>query len=72
MFKAGNKYDYVITVCDEASGEKCPVFPGKVRRLNWSFSDPSLFNGTDEEKLKQTVAVRDEIKSKIDSWVSSL
>jgi arsenate reductase len=72
LFKAGNKYDYVITVCDEAAGEKCPVFPGKTSRLNWSFSDPSLFKETDEEKLKMTNKVRDEIKSKIEKWVSTL
>jgi arsenate reductase len=72
LFKAGNKYDYVITVCDEAAGEKCPVFPGKSNRLHWSFADPSLFKGSDEEKLQKTNKVRDEIKSKIDAWVSTM
>lgn len=72
LFKAGNKYDYVITVCDEAAGEKCPIFPGKVIRLNWSFTDPSSFEGTDEDKLQKTIEVRNKIKSKIDEWVNSI
>ncbi len=46
LFKAERKYDYVITVCDEASGQRCPVFPGPAVRLHWSFADPSAFTGT--------------------------
>src|SRR5258708_21268517 len=48
LYKAGNLYDYVITVCDAAKAEKCPIFPGIVTRLGWSFPDPSLFEGSDE------------------------
>lgn len=65
LFKAGRHYNAVITVCDAASAERCPIFPGVVKRLAWSFEDPSTFRGTDEEVLRSTRMVRDEIKKKI-------
>ena len=72
LYKQGNKYDYVITVCDEASAEKCPVFPGVAKRLHWGFKDPSSFQGTKEEKLAGTRAVREEIKQKIEGWIPTV
>ena len=69
LFKEGRLYTHVITVCDETSAEKCPIFPGITTRLNWSFADPSSFTGTWEEKLSQTRAVRDAIKTKIEDWL---
>lgn len=71
-FKEGRIYSYVITVCDETSAERCPVFPNIFKTIRWSFPDPSTFSGTEEERLEQTRAVRDEIKEKIDTWVASL
>jgi len=70
---AGKIFDYVITVCDTASGERCPVFPGQVEiRLHWSFDDPSSFEGTHEEKLEKTRIVRDAIKAKIKEFAAEL
>jgi thioredoxin type arsenate reductase len=68
LFKAGKHYAYVITVCDEASAERCPIFPGNARRLHWSFRDPASFQGTQEERLAQTRAVRDAIRAKIEEF----
>jgi arsenate reductase len=68
LFKSGQRFQYVISVC-EASAERCPVFPGVTTRLNWSFADPSTFPGTEYERLKQVVAVRDDIRRKIEEWV---
>ncbi|MCX7965320.1 MAG: arsenate reductase ArsC [Syntrophorhabdaceae bacterium] len=65
FYKKGRLYSYVITVCDEASAEQCPIFPGVTKRLHWSFEDPSKFTGTYEERLEKTRAVRDKIKEKI-------
>ena len=67
--KGGRLYDVVVTVCDEASAESCPVFPGPVRRLHWSFKDPARFEGTYEERLASTRAVRDEIQAAIERFV---
>ncbi len=70
IFKQGRIFHYVVTVCDEASAEKCPVFPGAAKRLHWSFPDPSSFQGTPEEKLARTKEVRDQIKRKIEEFVA--
>ena len=69
LFKQGRQYDAVITVCDGASAETCPVFPGAVKRIGWSFADPSRFNGTKDEILEKTRQVRDEIEKKINEFV---
>ncbi len=69
LLKQGRLYSYVITVCDETSAERCPVFPGHAKRLHWGFTDPSKFEGTWDEKLKQTRAVRDQIRDKIQAWL---
>ena len=70
LFKAGRRFQYVISVCDEASGERCPIFPGSLTRLTWSFADPSLFTGSDGERLAKTIKVRDEIRDKVQRWLN--
>ena len=72
MFKSGKMFAYVITVCDEASAERCPIFPGVTQRLHWSFPDPSSVRGTHEEKLIKTREVRDTIKKKIEQWCEEM
>ncbi len=62
-------YSYVITVCDETSAERCPLFPGGAKRLHWGFPDPSKFEGAWEEKLLKTRVVRDQIEQKIKDWL---
>jgi arsenate reductase len=66
--KSGDLFAYVITVCDEASAERCPIFPGVTKRLHWGFPDPSGFEGTHEEKLARTRQVRDTIKARVETW----
>ena len=68
MFKSGKLFHYVITVCDETSAERCPIFPGVTQRLHWSFPDPSALQGTHEEKLARTCEMRDEIKATFEAW----
>jgi arsenate reductase (thioredoxin) len=72
FIKSGEKFAYVITVCDEASAERCPIFPGVTTRLHWSFPDPSKSQGTHEEKLEQTREVRDTIKQQIEKWCAEI
>lgn len=69
LIQQGRTYDYVITVCDEASAERCPVFPGPHQRLHWGFPDPSAFQGNAEEKLTWTRTSKDQIKSKIKEFI---
>jgi arsenate reductase len=70
LFKAGRRFHYVISVCDAASAERCPIFAGFATRLNWSFADPSAFTGSEAARLAQTIAVRDQIRRKVDDWVA--
>ena len=72
FFKEGRLYQYVITVCDEASAAACPIFPGIHKKINWSFPDPSQFTGTHEEKLQQTRQVRNQIKEAVLTFVKEL
>ena len=72
VFKSGRLFTYVITVCDETSAEKCPIFPGPTKRLHWSFPDPAQVNGTAEEKLEQVRQIRDQIRSRIEDWCAEL
>jgi len=66
----GEPWDYVITVCDSAN-ERCPVFPGHVTRIHWSFDDPSAAPGTDAKRLAVFRRVRDEIRARLVDWLAT-
>ncbi len=70
LLKSGQRFHYVITVCDAANAQKCPVFPGALQYINWSFPDPAQLQGTHEEKMAEVRKIRDAIKAKIESWIS--
>lgn len=72
LVKKGAMFSYVITVCDDATAEKCPIFPGFTTRLHWSFPDPSALQGSDEEKMQGTRKIRDLIDRQVREWVSTL
>ncbi len=61
-------WDYLITVCDDAN-ERCPWVPGSVKRLHWSFPDPSRATGTEEERLAVFRRVRDQIEQRLADWL---
>jgi len=61
-------WDYLITVCDDAN-ERCPWVPGSVKRLHWSFPDPSRASGTEEERLAVFRRVRDQIHERLTDWL---
>lgn len=58
---AGETFDYVLTVCDNAK-ETCPVYPGHGKRVHHNFPDPAAVQGSEEERLAAFRAVRDEIR----------
>lgn len=70
-FQKGFHFDYVITVCDAASADKCPLFPGIHQKIAWDFKDPSQFQGSQEERLVQTRIVRDQIKQAVMEFIQS-
>ena len=72
LFKQGRLYDYVITVCDAAQSEKCPIFPAITRRLHWGFADPSRFVGSSDERHAKTRVVRDQIEQQVRDWAQSI
>jgi arsenate reductase len=72
VFKSGKLFAYVVTVCDETSAEKCPIFPGVTKRLHWGFADPSALTGTTEEKMAGVRKIRDEIRRKIEEWCAEV
>jgi arsenate reductase (thioredoxin) len=66
----GQHFAYVITVCDRAS-ERCPIFPGAVKRLEWNFPDPAAVTGSDAERRRVFRQVRDEIADRIRDFVET-
>jgi arsenate reductase (thioredoxin) len=65
---ASGPWDYLITVCDDAN-ERCPWVPGSVKRLHWSFPDPSRATGSEEERLAVFRRVRDQIQERLTDWL---
>ena len=72
LYRAGRIFDYVISVCDEATAERCPIFPGVCKRLNWTFADPSAVEGTPAQRLDFAIGIRDRIKTRIEDWLAEL
>ena len=68
VFKSGQGFAYVITVCSESDTQGCPIVPGTTTRLHWPFPDPSKFTGSHEEKLRKTRGVLEQIRVQIDSF----
>lgn len=66
LFKRGDLFSYVIAVCDAATAQKCPIFPGlKTETINWNLEDPADYTGIPEEKLEKMRKLRDAIKDKV-------
>ncbi len=71
LYRNGRLFNFVITVCDEATAEQCPLFPGITRRIHWSFDDPSTLEGSPEQKLEKVRRIRDAIRARIQEWVAA-
>ena len=64
---AGQDFDYVITVCDNAK-ESCPIFPAKTKRIHWSIEDPAAVQGSEEETLTAFRRARDELRARLQAF----
>jgi len=64
----GQKFNYVITVCDNAR-QTCPVFPGEYEKIHWDIEDPAEARGNEEERLSIFRKIRDKIKENILSFL---
>ena len=64
---AGQPFDYVITVCDNAR-EHCPLFPGPAKRIHWSIDDPAFAGHTEEERLDAFRRARDELRARLEEF----
>lgn len=62
--------DFVLTVCDQAAGEACPVWPGQPITAHWGVEDPARFAGTDEAKQHEFARVANVLKRRIELFTS--
>jgi len=60
------KMDFVITVCDSAAGEICPIWPGQPITAHWSFPDPAAFQGREVEQRAYFLEVFRQIRNRLD------
>ena len=58
--------DLVITVCDSAAGESCPLYFGKSLKIHWGLTDPSKVEGSDSEKEAAFLACIKEIEARVE------
>jgi arsenate reductase (thioredoxin) len=62
--------DFVFTVCDNAAGEVCPIWPGQPMSAHWPFQDPAAFEGTETETIAHFLDVFRQIRRRIDILIS--
>lgn len=62
--------DFVFTVCDNAAGEACPLWPGTPLRAHWPFQDPAAAEGSEAEKRQVFADVYGKIYNRADIFVN--
>jgi arsenate reductase len=65
---AGQRFEYVITVCDSAR-QRCPAFPGGGARIHWDVEDPADTKGRGEPSLQACRAARDALRTRIEGFL---
>ena len=64
------KLDFVFTVCDDAVGEVCPVWPGQPMTAHWGVPDPAAFQGSEDEQRKQFYQVALMLRRRIELFLN--
>ncbi|MGF6570164.1 arsenate reductase ArsC [Paraburkholderia fungorum] len=64
------RMDFVVTVCDQAAGEVCPLWPGSPLTAHWGFEDPAAFDGTGEQKRTVFDKVFRQILGRVSQFVN--
>ncbi len=64
------KLDFVFTVCDNAAGEVCPVWPGQPMTAHWGVLDPAAVEGTDDEKRKAFFLAFNQLRNRINLFAN--
>lgn len=67
---SNQKFDLVVTVCDQAAGESCPVFLDQVKKMHWSIPDPAKVQGTQEDIRKAFELTYSKLKSHIEDLLN--
>jgi arsenate reductase len=62
--------EFIVTVCDNAAAETCPVWPGHPVTEHWGLPDPATVEGSEEEKRRAFHATLAELKRRIQDFVS--
>ena len=64
------RMDAIITVCDNAAGEVCPVWPGHPTTAHWGFEDPAAFQGSDDGKRRTFERIYQQIVARVQELVA--
>jgi arsenate reductase len=64
------RMDFVVTVCDNAAGEACPLWPGQPLTAHWGFPDPAAVSGTDEQKRAVFAQTLRQIRTRVQLFLS--
>ncbi len=62
--------DFVFTVCDNAAGEACPVWPGRPMTAHWGIEDPAAVEGSDAEKEAAFIEAHRLLKNRIGAFIN--
>jgi protein-tyrosine-phosphatase len=62
--------DFVFTVCDNAAGEVCPIWPGQPMTAHWGIADPAAVQGSDEVKRRAFLRAFSELSTRINLFMS--
>jgi arsenate reductase (thioredoxin) len=67
---AGQAFEYVITVCDDAK-ESCPVYPATTKRIHWSIEDPAAEMGSEEQRLAAFRCARNHLQERLQEFLKT-